>query len=233
MSDDSDWLDVAGKIAMGVGVGALTVAGTLVAKSGAVQSAVARWRRNADKRMVDAPEAGTPLLVSLARGGAEHSGVYLGDGSVAELSGDGRLQEVSLSEFLNGQDVGAADNFRSGTRIFAACDDATAKPLSVLQVAEAARRLIRHIGRVDYNLFGNNCHMFTASCVFGTLLEKLSAVDWLKDGTFSIERLEETIRHRMNHGLQIAWLGVRGPTPQFNYALTAEKTARLRDEGLV
>lgn len=124
MSDNSDWLEVAGKIAMGVGVGALTVAGALVAKSGAVQSAVARWRRNADKRMVDAPEAGTPLLVSLAR-------------------------------------------------------------------------------------------------------------DWLKDGTFSIERLEETIRHRMNHGMQIAWLGVRGPTPQFNYALTAEKTARLRDEGLV
>ena len=92
---------------------------------------------------------------------------------------------------------------------------------------------VRKIGRVDYNLFGNNCHMFTASCVFGTLLEKLSAADWLKDGTFSIERLEETIRHRMNHGLQIAWLGVRGPTPQFNCELPAEKTARLRDEGLV
>lgn len=47
-----------------------------------------------------------------------------------------------------------------------------------------------------------------------------------------IWRLEDAIRRRMNHGLQIARLGVRGPTPQFAYALTEEKIARLRKEGL-
>lgn len=76
---DTDWLDVAGKIALGAGVGALAAAGAIaIAKSGVVQSTVARLRRNRDdgNRLIDAPPPGTPLLVSLARGGAEHSGIF-------------------------------------------------------------------------------------------------------------------------------------------------------------
>ena len=49
MGDGSDWLEMAGKIALGVGAGALAAAGVLVAKSGAVQSAEARKRRNSER----------------------------------------------------------------------------------------------------------------------------------------------------------------------------------------
>ena len=74
-------LEIVGKIALGVGGVALgAAAGLLAAKSGVFQSASARHRREkdeADGRFVDggAVAAGTPILVSIARGAAEHSGV--------------------------------------------------------------------------------------------------------------------------------------------------------------
>ena len=232
MADDSDWLATAGKIALGVGAGALmTAGGVFLAKSGAIQSAAARMKRNADRRLVRPPCAGTPILVSLAHGGAEHSGVYLGESRVAELSGDGRLQTVSLTDFLNGRERGW-DNFRAGTRIFAACDGEGGMPVGSTVVSEAANRLIEHVGRVRYNLFSNNCHMFTASCILGTLLKGMSVVDWFKRGTFSIDRLEEIISNTLNGGRPIAWLGVEGPTMQFDYALTDEKAMRLVTQGM-
>ena len=74
---NADWLDIAGKVALGVGGAALAAAGVIMAKSGVMQSAAAKIRRNGDGRLVDAPRAGVPLLVSLA-GIAEHSGIFLG-----------------------------------------------------------------------------------------------------------------------------------------------------------
>ena len=66
---------------------------------------------------VPAPEPGTPLLVDLF-GVVEHSGIYLGNGHVAELFGDNLLREVTLREFLEGE---KGSRVRTGHRIFAAC----------------------------------------------------------------------------------------------------------------
>ena len=102
---NSDGLDIAGKVALGVGGAALAAAGVLMAKSGVMQSAAAKMRRNGEGRLVDAPRAGVPLLVSLA-GIAEHSGIFLGvraptrffnyalaDEKIARLRREGRLQQ--------------------------------------------------------------------------------------------------------------------------------------------
>ena len=231
-SSDTDWLDVAGKIALGVGVGALATAGAVaIAKSGVVQSAVAGLRRKLDgNRLIDAPPPGTPLLVSLARGGAEHSGVFLGRSRVAELRGDGNICNASLSDFING-DADDPMNVRSGTRIFAACDDKTGIPLSSANVVAAARRFIKNVKKVSYNLFCNNCHVFTASCVEGNMEREQSFLDWVRDGTFSIDRLDEIISKVMNSGRNIAWIGVRGSTRGFIYNLNEEKIDRLESEG--
>jgi len=229
---DTDWLDVAGKIALGVGVGALATAGAVaIAKSGVVQSAVAGLRRKLDgNRLIDAPPAGTPLLVSLARGGAEHSGVFLGRNRVAELRGDGDLCNVSLSDFINGFD-GDSVNMRSGTRIFAACDDETGRPLASRTAVEAARHFIENVRKVSYNLFCNNCHMFTASCVQGCLNHEQSFWDWMKNGTFTIDRLDEVVSTTMNGGRDIAWIGVKRSARSFAYNLTGDKIDRLKKEG--
>ena len=230
-SSDTDWLDVAGKIALGAGVGALAAAGAIaIAKSGVVQSTVARLRRNRDgNRLIDAPPPGTPLLVSLARGGAEHSGIFLGRSRVAELCGNGALRNVSLSNFING-DVDDLMNIRSGTRVFAACDDVTARPLSSYEAISAARSFIRNVKKVSYSLFCNNCHMFTASCVLGRMSKEKSLGDWIKDGTFTIDRLDKVVSDVLNGGRGIAWIGVHSPTTGFNYSLTEEKVVRLKAE---
>ena len=229
---DTDWLDVTGKIALGIGVGALATAGAVVvAKSGVVQSAVARWRRKLDeKRQIDAPPAGTPLLVSLARGGTEHSGIFLGRNRVAELRGDGDLCNISLSEFVNGSD-GDRVNMRSGTRIFAACDDETGLPLASKKIVETARHFIENVRKVSYNIFCNNCHMFTASCVQGWLNHEQSFWDWMKNGTFTIDRLDEVVSATMNGGRDIAWIGVKRSARSFAYKLTDDKINRLKKEG--
>lgn len=228
--DRDDWVDVASKVLIGGGAAALVAAaGVALAKSGMIQSAVARKKRNADPRLIDSPPAGTPLLVSLGKV-AEHSGIFLGRSRVAEPNGNGQLQDVSLSEFLNGQ-PNDLSNIRWGTRIFAACDEATGKPLTSPKIAHFARAFIARIARVKYNLFGNNCHFFTASCVQGIMSDGPSLVDWIKDGTFTIDRLQEVIGNVMNAGRPVVWLGVREPSRFFNYSLTDEKVALLRKEG--
>ena len=200
----------------------------LLGKTGLFQSLGANIRRKFDKRILSAPPPiGTPILVSLSRGVAEHSGIYLGNSSVAELSGDGKLQEVSLTEFVNGQ-KDTWNNFRSGTCIFAACDDETGMPLGLEDAMISARNLISNVDKVSYHLFGNNCHMFTASCILDRLMPKMTKREWLENGTFTIEDLNEIISRIMNLNKPIAWLRVRGSVKgSFEYDLPEDKLRRL------
>ncbi len=62
-----------------------------------------------------APEPGCIVICKIAGGLAEHSGVYVGDGEVVELKGNGRIQKVSFREFLH-------DGLtRTGALIYVAC----------------------------------------------------------------------------------------------------------------
>ena len=57
----------------------------------------------------------------------------------------------------------------------------------------AARELVDKIRRVKYNVFTNNCHLFSASCIRGDFAEGKSLDEWLRNGMFSIDRLESVI----------------------------------------
>lgn len=225
-------------IAALLGVGTV---GTLLGKSGAVESALSRIRRaNAIKREVLNPPPGTPLLVSLGVGVddcfgiglAEHSGIYLGDGMVAELNGNGLVSQVSLSEFVNGIDDGTV-NTRNGTCIFASCDDASDAIVFHPQAALNAQTFIHNAVSLDYSVFGNNCHMFTASCLLGGLIEKLKLEDWLGRGTFSIADLELIVEHVLNDKRRIGWRRVKNGSSDFSYVLTPAKRLRLYKEGKI
>ena len=76
--------------------------GEVLDRSGLKDSIASQCQRIAcvlAKGEVPPPAPGTPLIVDLF-GVLEHSGIYLGDGRVAELFGDNLLREVTLSEFL-------------------------------------------------------------------------------------------------------------------------------------
>jgi len=107
---------------------------------------------------------GAILLVGLAVV-LEHSGVYLGEGKVAELHGSGEISEVSFEQFRVGRDSDKM-KIRTGDRIYAACtlsESGGFEPLCDAETAEMARRLVG--GGVSYNPLVNNCHLFSVCCV--------------------------------------------------------------------
>ena len=155
---------------------------------------------------VPVPETGTPLLVDLF-GVVEHSGIYLGNGRVAELFGDNLLREVTLKEFLEGE---KGSWVRTGHRIFAACSRLSGKTLASPYAAENARAFIRRIRTVRYNLFRNNCHLFSISCISGSFQKGISLADSIVHGGVSIGVLTNAISYFLNNGDDVIWKPVEG-----------------------
>ena len=195
------------------------------------ESADSRSRRNASaSRLIAPPPAGTPLLVSLAFA-FEHTGIYLGDNHVAELNGDGQVKAVSLTRFVNGADGGFWP-IRNGTRIFAACDARSRRPLTDMRTLTTARAALEESRFCPgYDFAQVNCHLFTAACVRGILPEGRKFRKLLGGGIASIGRLERLLARELNGGQPIAWCAVRRSKERFRYHLTAEKKARLMLEG--
>lgn len=191
-----------------------------------------RRRRNATAgRLVAAPPPGTPLLVTLSFV-LEHTGIYLGGSRAAELGGDGRVRVVSLSWFVNG-DAADALPFRTGTRVFAACDARTRRPLASARAVRTAREAVRRGATRPYDIVLDNCHQFTASCVKGVLPSAASFRRTLGAGVASIDKLERVLADELNGGRRMAWCAVARSQDDFHYRLTDEKLARLSLEGVL
>lgn len=191
-----------------------------------------RRRRNAAAgRLIAAPPPGTPLLVTLSLV-LEHTGIYLGDSRVAELCGGGEVRVVSLTRFVNG-DAYDALPFRTGTRVFAACDALTRRPLASPLAARTAREAIRRGERLPYDIGIENCHQFTAACVRGVLPSAAAFRHSLGTGLASIDKLERVLADELNGGRKVAWCAVARSRENFHYRLTNEKMARLRLEGVL
>jgi len=119
---------------------------------------------------------GAILMCSLAFSAAEHTGIYLGDGNVAELKGSGEVRSINIYEFINSTEV------RTGVSAFAACDING----NIFISKEASKNAKSTLGDYrEYNLVTNNCHKYTAGCLTGnfenvfvtfTLLESLIKV---------------------------------------------------------
>ncbi len=183
--------------------------GEVLDRSGLKDSIASKCQRFAcvlAKGEVPPPAPGTPLIVDLF-GVVEHSGIYLGNGHVAELFGDNLLREVTLREFIEGEN---GSHVRTGRRIFAACSRSPGKSLSSPYAAENARAYIRRIRTVKYDLFRNNCHLFSISCISGTFHKGISLVDGIRRGGISIGVLTNAISYFLNNGDDVIWMAVKG-----------------------
>ena len=191
------------------------------------ESARSRERRNAEaQRLIAPPPAGTPLLVSLALA-FEHTGIYLGGNRVAELNGDGHVKAVSLTRFINGTPDGAWQ-VRNGTRIFAACDVCTRRPLASERALETARAAAEADStRMGYDFVQLNCHLFTAACVLGIPPGERRFRSLFGGGVASIGKLERLLAETLNHGKCICWRAVRRDKERFHYSLSPGKRIRL------
>ena len=106
---------------------------------------------------------GIKLLGGLA-GSTCHTGIYLGNDKVAEVSpvnGRAKVRIVDADEFLSGD----SDSLnRTGAFIYVATDGDEA--LGTAEIAERAKRSARK-SRGEYHLLSNNCHMFSRYCITG------------------------------------------------------------------
>jgi hypothetical protein len=101
------------------------------------------------------------VYCELAGGTAEHTGVYLGNDLIAELTGDGVIRSVSSASFVG------SSALRTGSHIYVACDLRTGEVIADSCVADAAES---YLGQsTHYNVVLNNCHQFVAGCILGEM----------------------------------------------------------------
>lgn len=107
-----------------------------------------------DRPLVSTPVEGSILYTDLFGKYAQHSGVYIGQGKIVELSGDGRIQIVSRQQFTSSG---------TGTCIYVSCRQEYAVGSS-----KVAQRALDQLGlRRQYNIVMDNCHQFSSGCLSG------------------------------------------------------------------
>ena len=141
-----------------------SVAAKTVAKNLAKTAGVA-LARNAATSLIDnylrgkvQPRIGSLLYVDMFLGAAEHSGIYVGNGEVVELGGDGRVRKVPAKRFLN-------DGSLKMTAISIYVSSHGGRGVGSKQVAQ--RALSKVGSRRKYNVLTDNCHRFCIGCMTG------------------------------------------------------------------
>lgn len=118
------------------------------------------------------PAIGSIVYCDLLFGNAEHSGVYVGDGQIVHLSGDGAIEVVDATRFMD-----RLGGLNSAISIYVSCKDGAA--VGSISAAGRARRLIG-TGR-EYNLLFDNCHQFTSGCLSGNFDNPSNFLYFLKN----------------------------------------------------
>ncbi len=141
-----------------------SVAAKTVARNLAKAAGVA-LARNAATSLIDnylrgkvQPRVSSLLYVDMFLGAAEHSGIYVGNGEVVELGGDGRVRKVPAKRFLN-------DGSLKMTAISIYVSSHDGHGMGSEQVAQ---RALSQVGsRRKYNVLTDNCHRFCIACMTG------------------------------------------------------------------
>ena len=106
---------------------------------------------------VDEPHVGSVVFCDLLKV-AEHSGIYVGEGSIVWLSSGGEFKKGSPEHFTTGME--------KGKTVYVSC-----KGKSPVGSPKAAERALHRAGMIyhqhGYNVRNNNCHMFTSGCLTG------------------------------------------------------------------
>ena len=116
---------------------------------------------------------------------ADHSGIYLGYGNVAELDGSGKIMVRHLDDFLKGD-----RSWRCGQKIYAAYDSRNRKFLAEDQIALRAIESLCQIR--DYDVIKENCHKFSTGCITGNFDNDVTLLSDLKGNVIKHFCLRET-----------------------------------------
>ncbi|MEL7037775.1 MAG: lecithin retinol acyltransferase family protein [Cyanobacteria bacterium J06592_8] len=133
-----------------------SIASTVVPGYSAVESVVDNYVRDTTR-----PVPGSILFCSLY--GAEHSGIYVGNGDIVELRGklsrdSGCICRTGKSGFIQGTNA---------LTVYVACFGNSSDPIGSDEVAQRASESVGKTRK--YHLFQDNCHMFSSYCITGNL----------------------------------------------------------------
>ena len=101
------------------------------------------------------PRVGSLVFCDFFTNTSGHSGIYIGQGLIASLSGSGVVELDTPEEFVDG--------FRKENTIWVSCKGES--PIGKRAVAERAKRAA--YGTMDYSLLTENCHTFSHWCLVG------------------------------------------------------------------
>lgn len=107
---------------------------------------------------VESPVPGSVVFCNIFGGNAEHSGIYVGNNQIVQLSGNGNIEKVTPEQF-----VARKGNNLPYYDIYVSCRNRKAVGSN-----DAVQRAMELVGkRRNYNLILDNCHQFTAGCLTG------------------------------------------------------------------
>ena len=113
------------------------------------------------------PVPGSVVYTDLFLSYAEHSGIYVGNGLIAELNGAGNIELVTRREFMQGG---------TGQSIYVSSCDGQA--IGDPAVASRARSMVGSTR--DYNILLDNCHQFSSGCLTGNFENSDNFLAFLK-----------------------------------------------------
>lgn len=112
------------------------------------------------------PVVGSVLKCDLAGGAVSHTGIYIGNDrivEVTEINHQAKVRIVNPREFLSGDGL-----LRTGVYIYIAAAKGSDGKYTAIHSASIAQRALMALGsRGKYSLVSNNCHMFTRYCING------------------------------------------------------------------
>lgn len=132
---------------------------------------------NVIRDKVSSPVVGSVVYCDLGMGYAEHTGIYVGRNRIVHLDGDGVIESVGPTKFME-----RLGGFNTAISIYVSCRDG--EPVGSRAVAKRARSMVG--SRRAYNLILDNCHQFTAGCLTGKFENGCNFLTFLKTEVESV-----------------------------------------------
>jgi len=126
------------------------------------------------------PQIGSILFCELF--GFEHSGIYVGNGQIVELTRNGQIRKTDAPGFIEGTNA---------IQIYVSCDGEQA----ISSRSTATRALEMANKSRSYNPVLDNCHQFTTGCITGDFENSINFF-WM---------LETEVEKHLNHSNDITW----------------------------
>ncbi len=140
------------------------------------------------------PIIGSILRTELIAGGADHSGIYIGNNQIieiAEKNGSGCVEVTDLNDFVHSSLV------RTGVAIYIAVDKLSKDIICNKKIVDTASR---HIGKKNkYRLMKDNCHSFVHKCIINEDFDKITSV-------WKFKQLTKTISENLNNNRIVQWV---------------------------